>query len=54
LVLAKYDHIFDSTANKVMFNRGEISLKILKEFCIKTAITPKITLIFVTCWSTCW
>jgi hypothetical protein len=50
LVLAKYDHIFDSTANKVMFNRGEISLKILEEFGIKTVITPTITMILVTCW----
>jgi hypothetical protein len=37
-VLAKYGHKFYSTANKVMFNRGEISLKILKEFTIKTVI----------------
>jgi hypothetical protein len=41
LDLAKYGHKFDSTANKVMFNRGEISLKILEEFGIKTVITPK-------------
>ena len=49
-VLAKYGHKFYSTANKVMFNRGEISLKILKEFTIKTVITPTITMILVTCW----
>jgi hypothetical protein len=41
LDLAKYGHKFDSTANKEMFNRGEISLKILEEFGIKTVITPK-------------
>jgi len=49
-VLAKYGHKFYSTANKVMFNRGEISLKILKEFTIKTVISPTITMILVTCW----
>ncbi len=63
LVLAKKSHKFDNlTGDKVMFKRGGFSLKTSlnlllegnKELKINTVITPRIPLILVTCWSTCW
>ena len=63
LVLAKQSHKFDNlTGDKVMLKWGGFSLKTSlnllfegnKELRINTVITPRIPLILVTCWSTCW
>ncbi len=63
LVLAKQSHKFKNLiCDKEMFKRGGFSLKINlnllfegnKGLRINTVITPRIPLILVTCWSTCW